>query len=66
MRITVDVEHRTAVTASWYSIWEGAVAIGAMCIYNGFEGGIAAVSGGLSVTLQGITALAPENGTDIL
>ena len=64
MRITVDVEHRTAVTSSWYSVWAGAVAVGAMCINMGFEGGIAGVSGGLSVTVHD-TGSSIDNATNL-
>ena len=51
--MTIDVEHHNAVTARWFDIWAGAVAVGAMCVVRGY-GGASALPGGLIVTIDAI------------
>ena len=51
--MTIDVEHHYIVTARWFDIWAGAVAVCAMCVARGY-GGVSALPGGLSVTIDAV------------
>lgn len=51
LRSTVDVEHRDTVTARWFDVWAGAVAVTAMCTVRGYSG-TSGLSNGLSVTVE--------------
>lgn len=51
MKLTVDVEHRNTVTARWFDVWAGAVAVTAMCTLRGYSG-ISGAPSGLSVTVE--------------
>ena len=60
--MTIDVEHHDAVTARWFDIWAGAVAVGAMCVVRGY-GGVSALAGGLSVTIDAVQGVGSANET---
>ena len=64
MRLRIDVEHRNTVTARWFDVWAGAVAVAAMCADRDYAG-ISGLPGGLGVSLEAITgpALGDGNGT---
>ena len=47
----IDVEHHDTVTARWFDIWAGAVAVCAICAIRGY-GGVSGLPGGLSVTID--------------
>ena len=62
LRLTVDIENRNPVSARWFDVWAGAVAVAAMCTSKGFAG-IAGVPSGLSVTLEAVTSPGVGNET---
>lgn len=61
LRLVVDVAHRNRVSARWFDIWAGAVAVTAMCITRGYAGA-SGLPSGLGVTLR--TGTGPGNGNE--
>ena len=64
LRSTVDVEHRDTVTARWFDVWAGAVAVTAMCTVRGYSG-TAGLSNGLSVTVEAVRGPVLGNETAV-
>ena len=60
--MTIDVEHHDAVTARWFDIWAGAVAVCAMCAIRGY-GGVSFLPGGLSITIDAVRGSGLGNET---
>ena len=53
MRLTVNVDQRHSVTARWFDVWAGAVAVAALCATRGYAG-ISGLASGLEVSLDAI------------
>lgn len=65
MQALVNVESRDRVTGRWFDLWAGAVAANAMCVGKGLAG-VAALPGGLSITLRGLASRLGSNNTSIV
>ena len=62
VRLGVDVAHRNRVSARWFDVWAGAVAVAAMCTLRGYAG-ISGLPSELSVTLEAVMGNGMGNGT---